>query len=116
LAPSSGGSPIAEYNVQIRHTDGLTFSQELSQCDGSQADIVSNSQCVIDSHVLNAAPFNIPWGDSVYAKLSAINAYGESSFSPEGNGGTIITKADPPRSFIEDMTQRTLNSIGFSWF
>ena len=71
---------------------------------------------MIDSHVLNAAPFSIPWGDSVYAKVSARNDYGESSFSPEGNGGFIITKAEQPRSFIEDMTQRTLNSVGFSWF
>lgn len=71
--------------------------------------------CSIDSHILNSAPFNIPWGSSVYAKVSAINDYGESNFSTEGNGGIIITKPDAPQNFVENISSRTLNSIGFTW-
>jgi hypothetical protein len=99
----------------IRHSDDITFSEELVSCDGTDSSIVTNVQCSIPSATLNAAPYNIDWGNSVYAKLSAINIYGESSMSLEGNGGIIITKPDPPTNIIEDIAQRTLNSIGFYW-
>lgn len=55
------------------------------------------------------------WGNSVYAKLLAINAYGESSYSPEGNGGVIITNPDAPVNIVEDISERTLNAVGFNW-
>lgn len=38
--PVSGGSPITAYNIQIRHSDGVTFSQELTACDGSSLAVV----------------------------------------------------------------------------
>lgn len=114
-APISGGSPITAYRIKIRHSDGVTFSEELTSCDGTNSAIVTSVQCSIPSSILNAAPFNIGWGDSVWAKLSAINAYGESSMSLEGNGGIIITKPDPPRNIVEDIAERTLNSVGFYW-
>jgi hypothetical protein len=65
--------------------------------------------------LLNASPFSIVWGSSVWAKLSAINVYGESSMSSVGNGGIIITKPDAPLNILEDTAERTLNSIGFYW-
>jgi hypothetical protein len=65
--------------------------------------------------VLNSAPYSVSWGQSIFAKVSAINAYGSSTYSLEGNGGIIITNPDAPRNIIEDITARTLNSIAFSW-
>ena len=114
-APASGGSPITAYRIQIRHADEVTYSEELTSCDGTDPTIVDNLQCSIPSYLLNQAPFSLAWGSSVYAKVRAINANGDSPFSPEGNGGVIITNPDAPINLAEDSSERTLNSIGFSW-
>ena len=64
---------------------------------------------------MNTVPYSVAWGQSIYAKVSAINAYGSSTYSEEGNGGIIITNPDAPRDIVEDITARSLNSIAFSW-
>jgi hypothetical protein len=114
-APVSGGSPITSYQVLIRQSDGTTFTEELTYCDGSDPAITAALQCSIPSAVLNSSPYNIEWGQGIWAKVAAINAYGISAFSNEGNGGIIITNPDAPINFVEDLSERTLNAIGFSW-
>jgi hypothetical protein len=101
--------------VQIQHSDGLTFSAELTDCDGTNPSIVAANKCSINSELLNQAPFNIAWGSEVFARVSAVNDYGESNFSPVGGGGVIITKPDPPRNIVENLSMRSLNSVGFTW-
>ncbi len=48
--------------------------------------------------VLQAAPFSLPWGSSIYAKIIANNLVGSSVTSQVGNGAVILTKPDPPKS------------------
>lgn len=50
---------------------------------------------------LRNAPYSLDWGDSVYAKVVAINVYGESVESDEGNNGYITTNPDPPTALME---------------
>lgn len=114
-APISGGSPIIAYQILIRESDGTTYTEEMTYCDGADSTNFSDLQCTIPSAVLNSAPYNVPWGQGIYAKVAAINAYGISSFSDEGNDGIIITNPDAPINFAEDLSARTLNAIGFSW-
>ena len=64
---------------------------------------------------MKAAPFNLPWGESVYAKVIATNIYGDSLISNEGNGAVIITYADAPTDLAEIVSLRTSTSISFSW-
>lgn len=109
VAPNSGGSPITAYRIMIRYSDSVTFAQALTNCDGSQSAIVTAKSCSIPIAVLNSAPFNLAWGSSVYAKVSAINAYGESAMSTVGNGGLLITSPSAPINLAEDVSQRTLN-------
>jgi hypothetical protein len=71
--------------------------------------------CTVPALTLRAAPYSLPWGSSIYAKIVAINQYGNSLDSDEGNGAMIITKPDPPIDFIEDYSQRTKSTIGVSW-
>lgn len=59
------------------------------------------------------APFSHEWGASITAKIIATNVYGASSFSNEGNGATITTKADAPHSLAE--VSRTATTLGLSW-
>ena len=51
------------------------FVTELTKCDMS---LKLTTQCTIPVTTLIAAPFSLPWGSSVFAKVSAKNAYGES--------------------------------------
>jgi hypothetical protein len=42
VAPDNGGSPIISYTILIRESDGVTYTTELGDCDGSDPTIVSN--------------------------------------------------------------------------
>lgn len=64
---------------------------------------------------LRATPFNLAWGQDVYAKVAAINAYGVSLTSVEGNGAKIITYASAPILLGEDYSKRTATSLSLTW-
>jgi hypothetical protein len=55
---------------------------------------------------LLAAPFNIVWGSSIFAKVYATNIYGNSIESSGGNGAIILTNPDAPYS-LEDVPTTT---------
>ena len=85
----NGGSPITAYTVQFRWSDGVTFSAN-ADCNGALASVVTAQSCFAKFSTLNAAPYNIPWGSSVFARVQAINAVGAGAWSAAGNGGAII--------------------------
>lgn len=73
------------------------------------------TQCTIPVAVLTGTPFSLAWGDSVSANVIAVNAYGNSVVSPDGNGATIITTPDSPITLVELIAQRTTSTLGLSW-
>lgn len=111
-APFSQGSPITGYKVLIRHADGATFSEDLTNCDRLQ---MPTLQCTVPVASLKTTPFELEWAGSVWAKVVAINAYGMSEESDAGNGAEIITYPDAPVSFSEDFSLRTYNSVTLTW-
>jgi len=54
------------------------------------------TSCTIQVSKLRAEPFSLEWGTGVYAKIMAINIYGNSVISEPGNGAIIITNPDTP--------------------
>ena len=96
-------------------SDLITFSLELTYCDGSTAQILTDTKCVIPISELLVAPFNLYWGDSVFAKVIAVNIYGDSFESDVGNGAIIITYADAPLYLQEDLVARDWTSLGLKW-
>lgn len=42
------------------------------------------------------APFEIPWGSSIYARVKATNVMGESGYSEAGNGALIMSVPSSP--------------------
>jgi hypothetical protein len=64
---------------------------------------------------LKTTPFEILWGNHIWAKVIAINAYGYSETSEAGNGAEIITYPDAPVSLAEDFDQRSYNSVTLTW-
>jgi hypothetical protein len=74
----------------------------------------TGTSCIIPIGVLRAY-FGLEWGTSIYAKIIAINTYGDSIESLEGNGGYITTNPDTPTELIEDYSQRTKSTLGLQW-
>jgi len=99
LAPFDQGSPLTSYKVEIRQSDNVTYSLELTNCDASQSKYLTDPDpkiCLVPVTVLISAPFNLPWGSPVFAIVTAFNAYGSSLVSNPGSGGRIITYPDAP--------------------
>lgn len=92
-----------------------TFSEELVNCDGTQAAIVSNSQCEIPLMVLYAAPYSLVGGSSVYAKVSATNSYGTSIESDSANGASIVLVPDAPLQFKDNPLVTSETVVGLTW-
>ena len=114
--PFTGGSPVVGYRIYIRQSDGVTYSLELNDCDGASSQVIIDAQsCSVQVTTLRGAPFNLPWGSSVHAKVVAFNIYGDSEESDSGNGAVIITYADAPYGLTETVASRAADSITFSW-
>lgn len=92
-----------------------TYSSQTDYCDGSDATIVANRACDIPANILNESPYNLAWGSSVYAKITATNVKGTSTESNAGNGAIILTKPDPPINLLEDTSQRTSTQLAITW-
>ena len=71
--------------------------------------------CTVPVTALRAEPFSLDWGTSVFAKVIAINLYGDSLESSEGNGAVITTTPDVPTDVDEFYAQRTKSTLGLSW-
>jgi hypothetical protein len=54
-------------------------------------------------------------GDHVYAKVIASNVYGDSVFSPVGNGAAIQVVPDAPLFFANNAEVTNAYEIGMTW-
>ena len=115
VPPITGGSPITAYSITIRQSDGITYTTELASCNGSNSAIILTATCTIPVATLQVSPFNLPWGSSIYAKISATNVVGTSDFTNAGNGGIILTYPDPPQTLTNIAATTTASVIAFSW-
>jgi len=114
VAPNDLGSVITDYNIYIKMQNG-TYGLELNDCDGTVSGIVSGTSCTVLVSTLRNAPFSLEWGSSIFVKVLAINNYGRSLNSSEGNGAKIIYYADKPVSLTEVTASRAATSITFTW-
>lgn len=64
---------------------------------------------------LRSAPYSLVFGDSVFARVVAINYYGESLASDSGNGATILLVPDSPIVLSDIPSVTTAYVIGLSW-
>jgi len=113
--PENQGSAITEYKVYIRQSDGVTYSMDLTSCDGRIATVINTRSCLVPIQTLRAAPFSLSWGSSVFIKVEAVNTYGISSISLEGNGAVILTKPDSPIDLTEVVASKTATTISLTW-
>jgi len=110
-APDNGGSAITGYTVTFKQTD-LSFSADTTNCDMTSS---TATTCTVPVTALRASPFSLEWGSSVFAKVVAINSYGNSDASAEGNGAVITTNPDAPVSLAENTSLRTKSQLALTW-
>ena len=84
-------------------------------CDGSDALIMAQRVCYVPFLTFKAAPFNLAWGASIYAKVAATNIMGSSLTSSAGNGAIITKIPDPPERLISDDGISNAVVIGMNW-
>lgn len=77
--PETNGGPITAYSIYIRRSTNTQYSTETINCDGTSQAVIDAQQCSIPVEYLTGSPFNLPWGASVWAKVSATNEKGTSS-------------------------------------
>lgn len=115
VIPYDGSSPITGYFVTIRHNDDLTFSEEVTNCQGSDSAIITEHSCSVLISDLIVAPYHLSWGSSVFAKVIAINIKGNSLISDEGNGAVILTLPDAPTDLENVPASTSSSQIGLTW-
>jgi hypothetical protein len=112
--PYNGGSPITSLSVEIRTSDGVSFSTEPLYCNAElDTTIMDRGYCVIPMSILTATPFSLSQADLVIARMSASNVVGASSYSDEAEDvsltyGDVRTVPHTPPS---SPTRGSLSSI-----
>jgi hypothetical protein len=114
-SPYNGGTPLTAFTIVIRQSDGVAFSQDVADCPGTSSIILNSAQCSIPITVLRSAPYNLAWGSSVWAKVSASNLVGDSAYSDEGNGAIILTIPDAPINLANNALVTSMSQVGISW-
>ena len=101
-APYDGGSPLLNYQIQILQSDGVSFTADLKDCDGSNLVILSSNECNVPIYTLINTPYNHLWGASIKARVKATNLVGSSEFSTVQNGAIILTIPDAPVNLADE--------------
>jgi hypothetical protein len=113
--PVANGQAIHAYRFYVLQSDGVTYTEETTDCDGTNASVVSNRQCTIALLTLKSSPYSLNSGDSVSVKVVSVNIYGESVESSAGNGAVIQLVPDSPVNLANDATTTTDTLIKFTW-
>jgi len=87
--PIANGLAISSYRFYVLQHDGVTYTEETTDCDGTNSDVVNNRACTIQLLTLTSAPYSLELGESVSVKIISVNTYGESALSGAGNGAVI---------------------------
>ena len=67
--PFTGGSAITGYIINIRMSDGISYAQDLVDCNGANSQIVSTRQCIIPVTTVRNLPYELEWESGVYANV-----------------------------------------------
>lgn len=113
-APVANGTPITAYKVYIRQAD-YAYVIDTTACNGGNTVVVANTQCTLPLSKLTSAPFSLLKGYSIYIKVIATNAYGDSLISDAGNGGLIVFVPDAPINLVDNPDVTSSSVISFSW-
>ena len=67
--PYNGGSAVDGYLIKLKGSDN-SFYENVVHCDGiNTLTIINTRTCEVPITDLIAAPYNLPWGSSIYANI-----------------------------------------------
>jgi hypothetical protein len=91
IAPHSGGTGVAisGYEITFKQSDGVTYTAITAECPTNGATI-TNLYCDVSLSSLTAAPFSLPLGAEVVAKVRAQNTLGDGDYSADSSGSALI--------------------------
>lgn len=93
--PVDNNAAIDGYDVYIANATGH-FLKEAVYCDGfTNAVVRQSAYCLVPMSVLTAAPYSLPRGAPVLAKVQAHNAYGYGDLSPQSAAGGVLAQTPP---------------------
>ena len=95
-AQSDGGSPIYEYVVLVRESDGVTYTRDMVNCPGTDSNALTSKTCTIPFDSLTSEPYNHDWAASIWVKVASKTLVGLSQFSAAGNGAEILDQPNEP--------------------
>lgn len=113
--PNYRGSAITAYIIKVRGSDEITYTEDTVNCDGSDPLIRDATSCQIPFTALRTTPFSLQWGSSIWAKITAVNIYGNSVVSDPGNDAIILRVPDIPLDFSNVPEVTSATQIGLSW-
>lgn len=108
-APDGNGETIDYYRITLRESDGTTFTEDIVNCDGTDATIVSDLYCEVPMTTLLASPYDLSAGDLIIAVIEAHNVWGYSTASPE-NGSGIVVSTTPDQMATPTMDSTSSNT------
>jgi hypothetical protein len=79
--PYNSASLIRTAEIQILQDDGLTFTSELTYCDGSVQSTFDARKCFIPAAVLRSPPFSLAQGSPISPRIRFQNEIGFSGWS-----------------------------------
>lgn len=88
-APFANYAVIDAYRVEIIDGTG-NYIEVPAVCDGSDAAVMANLYCLVPMTAFWTAPFNLPQGTTVTAKVYAHNERGWSNASPANAVGSVV--------------------------
>lgn len=113
--PFTNGSPITGYRIFILEHDKVTYTEETVECIGASQDVIDNQICHVALDTLIVPPYALVMNEEVWAKIIAINYYGESLYSEPGNNGLVKLIPDAPVNLLDDRTVTNDDRIKFTY-
>mmetsp|Transcript_9440 Transcript_9440/g.8971 ORF Transcript_9440/g.8971 Transcript_9440/m.8971 type:complete len:317 (+) Transcript_9440:887-1837(+) len=115
VVPDDGFVAIDYYHVQILDKNTDTMVEELTNCDGADSDVISDTYCTIPMTDLIANE-GYAAGDLLQAHIRAHNALGWGEYSALNIGGDRIESEPQGAPVISEVTSSTTHdTIVVSW-
>jgi hypothetical protein len=92
-----------------------SYIEDLTVCDGSDSVIVAALSCSVASSHFTGVTFDLAWGSSIFAKVTATNYLGSSTESDAGNGALILTVPAAPDNLQNNAAVTMGDRIGLIW-
>ena len=107
VAPYDNEQTITAYEILVLNKAGDQWIEDVTNCDGSTQEIVSQRYCQVPMQVLKDAPYNLEYRELIVAKARAYNVYGWQTTYSTANVAGITIRREPSQVGLI-----TVNQVG----